>query len=71
MAKKKKNKRDPSLVVLNQHKGAFSWAIFWDEMVLDRWKELQRYFRESGYSAFLPVLFKLITEIYYFLYYLF
>lgn len=52
MAKKKKNKKDPSLVVLNQHKGAFSWAIFWDEMVLDRWKELQRYFRESGYSAF-------------------
>ena len=49
----RRNKQTTDDVVkISDARSAFSWSIFWDEVVLERIKRIQEYLKRRGFYAF-------------------
>lgn len=63
MAKKKRHPKTENarrnkqttddVVKISDARSAFSWSIFWDEVVLERIKQIQEYLKRRGFYAFM------------------
>ena len=63
MAKKKRRSKTENVrrnkqttddvVKISDARSAFSWSIFWDEVVLERIKQIQEYLKRRGFYAFM------------------
>lgn len=51
--KRRKKQTTDDLVRISDAQSAFSWSIFWDEVVLERIKQIQEYLKRRGFYAFM------------------